>query len=188
MTTPFDPAAAKARLLELVRERAYKDGIDIVLASGKRSDFYINGKKVSLHPEGLYLIGMLLLDKLKQYPEVTTVAGLTLGADPLVSAVACLSHLTGQNLKAVIVRKEAKGHGTGSRLEGDLAAGEKVCIIEDTVTTGGSAKKAIDAVVEVGAEPVVVMAIADREDPDAAPFRAEHKVECLVTLSEIRQS
>ena len=66
VTTAFDPAAAKARLLELVRERAYKDGIDIVLASGKRSDFYINGKKVSLHPEGLYLIGMLLLEKLER--------------------------------------------------------------------------------------------------------------------------
>ena len=186
MTTPFDPAAGKARLLELIRERAYKDGIDIVLASGKRSDFYINGKKVSLHPEGLWLIGMLLLEKLKQYPEITAVGGLTLGADPLASAVAALSHQTGQNLKAFLVRKEAKGHGTGSRIEGDLEAGEKVCIIEDTVTTGGSAKRAIEAALEVGAEVRVVMAIADREDPDAAPFRAEWKVEALVTLSEIR--
>ena len=186
VTTPFDPAAAKARLLELVRERAYKDGIDIVLASGKRSDFYINGKKVSLHPEGLYLIGMLLLDKLEKFPEITAVGGLTLGADPLASAVACLSHVTGRDLKAFLVRKEAKGHGTGSRIEGDLEPGEKVCVLEDTVTTGGSALKAIDAVVEAGADPVVVMAIADREDPDAAGFRADHKVECLVTLSEIR--
>ncbi|MFK7738991.1 MAG: orotate phosphoribosyltransferase [Planctomycetota bacterium] len=188
MSTPFDPTAAKQRLLELVRERAYKDGIDIVLASGKRSDFYINGKKVSLHPEGLWLIGQLLLEKLKAYPEITAVGGLTLGADPLASAVACLSHQTGQNLNAFLVRKEAKGHGTGSRIEGDLKPGEKVAVIEDTVTTGGSAKKAIDAVLEVGAVPVVVMAIADREDPDAAPFRSEHKVECLVTLSEIREA
>jgi orotate phosphoribosyltransferase len=188
VTTPFDPTSGKSRLLELIRERAYKDGIDIVLASGKRSDFYINGKKVSLHPEGLWLIGKLLLEKLKQYPEVTAVGGLTLGADPLASAVACMSHETGQDLSAFLVRKEAKGHGTGSRIEGDLEPGQKVCIIEDTVTTGGSAKKAIDAVVAAGAVPVVVMAIADREDPDAAPFRAEHKVECLVTLSEIRAS
>ena len=182
----FDPAAAKTRLLELVRERAYKDGLDIVLASGKRSDFYINGKKVSLHPEGLWLIAKLLLEKLKEHPEITAIGGLTLGADPLASAVAALSFETGQNLKAFLVRKEAKGHGTGSRIEGDLEAGEKVCIIEDTVTTGGSAKKAIDAVVEVGAVPVVVMAIADREDPDADAFRKEWKVESLVTLSEIR--
>lgn len=186
MNAPFDPVAAKRRLLELVRERAYKDGIDIVLASGKRSDFYINGKKVSLHPEGLWLIGKLLLEKLRQHPEITAVGGLTLGADPIASAAAALSFETGQNLKAFLVRKEPKDHGTGSRIEGDLEPGEKVCIIEDTVTTGGSAKRAIDAVIEAGAVPAVVMTIADREDPDAAAFRAEWKVESLVTLSEIR--
>lgn len=184
--TKFDPAVAKQRLLTLVRERAYKDGIDIVLASGKRSDFYINGKKVSLHPEGLWLIGRLLLDRLKRYPEVTAVGGLTLGADPIASAVAALSHETGQNLKAFLVRKEPKGHGTGSRIEGDLLPGEKVAIVEDTVTTGGSASKAIAAVQEVGAVPVVVLTIADREDPDAAAFRRQWQVEPLLTLSEIR--
>jgi orotate phosphoribosyltransferase len=188
VTTTFDPVKAKTRLLELVRERAYKDGIDILLASGKRSDFYINGKKVSLHPEGLWLIAKLLLEKLKAYPEVTAIGGLTLGADPLASAVAALSWESGQNLSAFLVRKEAQGHGLGARIEGDIEAGQKVCVIEDTVTTGGSARKAINAVLEVGAVPVVVMAIADREDPDAAPFRAEYKVECLVTLSEIRAS
>ena len=186
MTTPFDPKAGKNRLLQLVRERAYKDGIDIVLASGKRSTFYINGKKVSLHPEGLWLIAKLLLEKLKKHPEITAVGGLTIGADPLASAVAALSFETGQNLKAFLVRKEAKGHGTGSLIEGDLDKGEKVAILEDTVTTGGSAKKAIDAVLAAGAVPVVVMAIADREDPDADAFRKEWKTDCLLTLSEIR--
>jgi len=126
VTTSFDPAAAKTRLLELIRERAYKDGIDIVLASGKHSDFYINGKQVSLHPEGLWLIAKLLLEKLKAYPEITAVGGLTLGADPLASAVAALSYESGQHLSAFLVRKEAKGHGTGSRIEGDLAVGQKV--------------------------------------------------------------
>ena len=86
-----------------------------------------------------------------------------------------------------LVRKEAKGHGTGSRIEGDLEPGEHVAILEDTVTTGGSARKAIDAVVEAGAVPVVVMAIADREDPDADAFRKEWPVECLLTLSEIKK-
>ncbi|MBK8099143.1 MAG: orotate phosphoribosyltransferase [Planctomycetes bacterium] len=186
MTPKFEPKAAKARLLQLVRERAYKDGIDIVLASGKRSDFYINGKKVTLHPEGLWLIARLILEQLRKYPEITAVGGLTIGADPIASAIAALSHETGQNLKAFLVRKEAKGHGTGSRIEGDLERGEKVAIVEDTVTTGGSARKAIEAVVEVGAVPVVVVAIADREDPDAASFRQEYRVEPLLTLSEIR--
>ena len=187
MTTTFDPTKGKARLLQLVRERAYKDGIDIVLASGKRSTFYINGKKVSLHPEGLWLIAKLLLEKLKRYPKVTAVGGLTIGADPLASAVAALSFETGQNLKAFLVRKEAKGHGTGSLIEGDLDQGEHVAILEDTVTTGGSAKKAIDAVLAAGAKPVVVMAIADREDPDADAFRTEWPVDCLLTLSEIKK-
>lgn len=186
MSQSFEPRAAKQRLLELVRERAYRDGLDIVLASGKRSDFYINGKKVSLHPEGLWLIARLILHQLESMPEITAVGGLTLGADPIASAVAALSHETGQNLDAFLVRKEAKGHGTGSRIEGDLEEGQKVAIIEDTVTTGGSAKKAIDAVLEVGAEPVVVFAIADREDPEAAPFRSEWDLRPLLGLSEIR--
>jgi len=186
VTKHFDPASAKQRLLQLVREKAYRDGIDITLASGKKSNFYINGKKVSLHPEGLWLIARLMLDALKRHPEVTAIGGLTIGADPIASAIAALSYETGQNLPAFLVRKEPKGHGTGSRIEGDLAAGTKVAIIEDTVTTGGSARKAIEAVREVGAIPVVVLTIADREDPDADAFRKEFEVVPLVTLSEIR--
>jgi orotate phosphoribosyltransferase len=186
VTRSFEPKSAKARLLDLVRERAYRDGVDITLASGKKSNFYIDGKKVSLHPEGLWLTAMLMLDRLKAFPGITAVGGLTLGADPIASAVAALSWTTRQDLRAFLVRKEAKGHGTGSRIEGELARGEQVAIVEDTVTTGGSARKAIEAVVEVGAKPVVVLAIADREDPDAAAFRREFRIEPLLTLSEIR--
>jgi orotate phosphoribosyltransferase len=186
VTRPFDPRAAKERLLTLVRERAYRDGLDIVLASGKRSDFYVNGKKVTLHPEGLWLLARLMLLEIATIPGVTAVGGLTLGADPIAAAVAALSHETGQDLKAFLVRKEAKGHGTGSRIEGDLTFGERVVIVEDTITTGGSARKAIDAVREVGAVPVAVLAMADREDPDADPFRAEHDVRCVLRLAEIR--
>lgn len=183
----FDLKAARARLLGMTRELAYKDGLDIVLASGKRSTFYIQGKKITLHPEGLYLLSRILLADLAQkHPEVTAIGGLTMGADPIAAAMAALSHETGQNLKAFLVRKEAKGHGVGSRIEGELEAGEKVAIIEDTVTTGGSARKAIDAVVEVGCEPVVVYALADRDDPDAAGFRAEFNVRPVFTLADIK--
>jgi orotate phosphoribosyltransferase len=84
------------------------------------------------------------------------------------------------------VRKEPKGHGTGSRIEGTLAKGQKVAILEDTVTTGGSARKAIDAVRDAGAEVVVVLALADREDSDASAFRAEFDVRSLITLSDLR--
>lgn len=184
--TPFEPDAARSRLLELVRELAYRDGLDLVLSSGKRSTFYINGKKVTLHPEGLNLIARLMLLELEQWPDVTAVGGLTLGADPIAAAVSALSWDTGQNLHAFLVRKEAKGHGAGGRIEGDLAAGQKVAIIEDTITTGASARRAIDAVREVDAVPAVVLALADREDEDANEFRAEFDVRPLLALADIR--
>src|SRR5690606_10388158 len=102
------------------------------------------------------------------------------------SACCALSFETGRSLRAFLVRKEPKGHGLGARIEGELAAGQQVAIVEDTITTGGSARKAIDAVRELGAEPVVVLALADREDPDAAGFRAEFDVRPLFSLAEIR--
>ena len=139
-----------------------------------------------MHPEGLNLLARLMLKQLEGYPGITAIGGLTLGADPIAAAVSAFSFETGQNLKAFLVRKELKGHGTGSMIEGELSEGEKVAIIEDTITTGGSAKKAIDAVTAVGAEPVVVLALADREDADADAFRAEFDVRPVLTLSEIR--
>lgn len=184
--TSFDPRAAKRRLLELVRELAFRDGLDLVLSSGKRSSFYINGKKVTLHPEGLNLIARLMRRELEQWPDVTAIGGLTLGADPIAAAVSALSWETGQKLHAFLVRKEQKAHGAGGRIEGDLAAGQKVAIIEDTITTGASARRAIDAVRDVDAVPVVVLALADREDEDALAFRAEFEVRPLLTLAEIR--
>ncbi|MFO1054069.1 MAG: orotate phosphoribosyltransferase [Planctomycetota bacterium] len=184
--TTFDPTRARARLLELVRERAFRDGLDITLASGKRSTFYINGKKITLDAEGLYLFARLLLIELRRYPDITAIGGLTMGADPIAAAVCALSFAEGRPISAFLVRKEAKGHGTGSRIEGELTRGQKVAIVEDTITTGGSARKAIDAVREVGAVPVVVMALADREDEDGAAFRAEFEVRPLFSLSEIR--
>ncbi|MCC6784228.1 MAG: orotate phosphoribosyltransferase [Planctomycetes bacterium] len=186
MTANFDPVRARARLLALVRERAYRDGIDITLASGKRSNFYINGKTITLEPEGLWLFAKLVLRELRQYPQITAIGGLTMGADPIAAAVCALSYEEGRPLRAFLVRKESKGHGTGSRIEGQLARGEQVAILEDTITTGGSARKAIDAVRELGAVPVVVMALADREDEDGAAFRAEFVVRPLFTLAEIR--
>lgn len=184
--TTFDPTVARRRLLELVRERAYRDGLDIVLSSGKASTFYINGKKISLHPEGLNLIARLMLEDLREWPDVTAIGGLTLGADPIAAAVSAFSWETGQNLDAFLVRKEAKGHGAGGRIEGDLHEGQKVAIIEDTITTGASALRAIEAVRDVGADPVVVLALADRDDEDAAGFRAEFAVRTLLPMSEIR--
>ncbi|MBK8980446.1 MAG: orotate phosphoribosyltransferase [Planctomycetes bacterium] len=186
MNPTADSAARRARLLALVRERAYRDGLDVQLASGKRSDFYIDGKRITLHAEGLNLMAHLILDELRAFPDVTAIGGLTMGADPIASAACALSWERGNPLGAFLVRKEPKGHGLGARIEGELAPGQRVAIVEDTITTGGSARKAIDAVREVGAVPVVVLALADREDPDAAAFRAEFDVRPLLSLSEIR--
>ncbi len=176
----------RTRLLELVRERAWRDDVDVVLASGKRSNFYVQGKRITLHPEGLFLFAQLLLRELEAFPEVDAIGGLTMGADPIAAAVCALSFGTSRPIDAFLVRKEAKGHGVGSRIEGDLREGQKVAIVEDTITTGGSALKAIDAVKEVGAVPVVVFALVDREDEDAAPFRAEHDVRSLFGVSDLR--
>lgn len=181
-----ETAARRARLTELIRERAYRDGIDITLASGKRSDFYVNGKAVTLHPEGLNLVAKLILDELEAFPEVTAIGGLTLGADPIAAAVCALSHDHGRPLDAFLVRKEAKGHGLGDRIAGEVRDGQHVAIVEDTITTGGSARKAIEAVRAVGAVPAVVLALVDREDADGAAFREEFPIRTLVTLEEIR--
>lgn len=181
----FEPASARRRLLQLVRERAFRTGVDIVLASGKRSTFYVNGKEITLHPEGLWLLGRLMLHELEALPQVTAVGGLTIGADPMAAAICALSHETGRDLSAFLVRKEPKGHGTGSRIEGSLAAGQKVAILEDTLTTGGSARKAIDAVRDVGAEVVTVLTLVDRQDSDADAFRAEFDVRSLIRLDEL---
>lgn len=186
VNTTFDRSSARARLLELVRERAFRDNVDVTLASGKKSTFYIQGKKITLEPEGLYLLAQLLLAALEEFPEVTAIGGLTMGADPIAAAMSVLSHGTERPLPCFLVRKEPKGHGIGSQIEGELVAGQKVAIIEDTITTGGSARKAIDAVRAVGAEPVVVLALADREDEDGAGFRAEFTTRSLFTTTEIR--
>ena len=141
---------------------------------------------MTLDPEGIYLVGRLMLTELEAFPEITAIGGLTLGADPMAAAVSALSHTTGQNLRAFLVRKEPKAHGTGSLIEGDLEPGEKVAVLEDTITTGASARKAIDAVVAAGAVPVVVLALADREDREADGFRAEFDVRPLLQLADIR--
>lgn len=186
MNTSWDPTAARARLLELTRQRAWRDGIDIVLASGKRSTFYVDARRVTLDPEGLYLTAMLMLAELEAWPQVRAVGGLTLGADPIASAISALSFTTGRNLRAFLVRKERKTHGTGSLVEGELNPGEQVAIVEDTITTGGSARRAIEAARGEGAQPAVVLALVDRGDEDADPFRAEFTVRSLIGIDELR--
>lgn len=180
------PAEARKRLLELVREQAFREGLDIELSSGKRSDFYVDGKKITLMPEGLFLLAFLLLHELEAFPEVSAIGGMTLGADPICAGISLLSHLIERPLPAFIVRKDAKGHGTEARIEGDLVPGQAVAIVEDTITTGGNSLRAIEAVRHLGANPIVVFALVDRMDPDGDDFRRMNVVRALYTVHDLR--
>jgi len=158
--------ADRARLLALLIERSYAKK-KIILSSGKESDFYIDCKKTVLLAEGHWLTGRLLLNAISQHgSKPTGVGGLTMGADPLASAVSLVSHLAGQPLNAFLIRKEPKGHGTGQWIEGlgGLLPGAKVAIVEDVVTTGASTIKAIERARLEGLHPVAAFTVVDRAE------------------------
>ncbi|WP_255022497.1 orotate phosphoribosyltransferase [Cyanobium sp. T1G-Tous] len=149
-------------LLPLLATQAYRHG-NFTLASGRSSHHYVNCKPVSLSGTGLALLGALMLDQVET--EARAVAGLTLGADPLVSAVAMRAALDGRELNALIVRKEAKGHGTGAWLEGPLPEpASTITVLEDVVTTGGSSLKAVQQLREAGYTVNRVVTIVDRQE------------------------
>ena len=150
----------RARMLHLLSTVALSRG-HFILSSGKESTFYLDGRLVTLSPEGAYLTGRLFYTHLKRM-DVQAVGGLTMGADPIATAVAMVSHLDGHPIPAFLVRKEVKGHGKQKQVEGPLPDGARVAIVEDTVTTGESALKAIEAVEALGCTVVVVMALVDR--------------------------
>jgi orotate phosphoribosyltransferase len=159
---PSTSAAMRQTLLPLLAGKAYRHG-QFTLASGRSSDHYVNCKPVSLSGMGLALLGSLLLEQVET--DASAVAGLTLGADPLVSAVALQAALAGRELDALIVRKEAKGHGTGAWLEGPLPAdGSVITVLEDVVTTGGSSLKAVTQLRAAGYRVNRVVTIVDRQE------------------------
>jgi orotate phosphoribosyltransferase len=159
-------AALKEELKKLLKETgAVKTG-EFILSSGKKSNFYVDCRKVTLHPQGAKLIGKIILDKIKGI-KVDAIGGLTLGADPITSAVVTLSDIPG-----FIVRKKAKEHGTQQRIEGLIETGWNVVIVEDVATTGASALQAIEAAETVGAKVVKVIAVVDREEGAADALKA----------------
>ena len=158
------------RLLQLALEKGALTYGDYTLTSGKKSSYYFDGRLLSLDPEGAHLIAQALLPMLRD-AEVEAIGGPTLGADPIVAAVALLSHLEGQPVPAFIVRKEAKSHGTGRSVEGHLPPGGRVAIVDDTCTTGGSLLHAISAAEESGCRVVKVVAVLDRCEGGAEELR-----------------
>ena len=181
---PQTSADQRALLLQLLAERAYRHG-QFTLASGRTSDHYVNCKPVSLSGQGLALLSAQMLGLVEA--EAVAVAGLTLGADPLVSGVAQAAALSGRSLDALIVRKEAKGHGTGAWLEGPLPeAGSRITVLEDVVTTGGSSLKAVNQLREAGYLVERVVTIVDRQEGGLAAMTAAGlELRSLFLLEEV---
>ncbi|MEM1025703.1 MAG: orotate phosphoribosyltransferase [Myxococcota bacterium] len=158
--------AAKDRLLALLTERAFAVK-KVTLASGRESNFYVDCKQVTLHPEGALLTGLVLEGMVAELEApIAAVGGLTLGADPIATAVSLVSQLRGRPRPAFIVRKEAKGHGTRRHLEGveGLPAGCELVVLEDVVTTGASALEAVRRCREAGFVVRQVLGLVDREE------------------------
>ncbi|BFR49723.1 orotate phosphoribosyltransferase [Nitratidesulfovibrio sp. HK-II] len=154
----------RIRLARLLVEKSYREG-DFTLTSGRKSDYYFDCKQTALNAEGSWLIGSLFNDLLRDVP-VVGVGGMTLGADPLISATTVISHERGRPLAGFIVRKQPKGHGTDQYVEGlaNFAPGDPVAMLEDVVTTGGSLLKACERVQAAGLRIVAVCTVLDREE------------------------
>ncbi len=173
-------------LIALLAERSAKRG-QFTLASGKQSTFYIDARLTTMSPEGLSIVGPFALSVLRETGwRVDAVGGLTLGADPISYAISYASAQSDHPLRAFTVRKEAKAHGTGKLLEGPFRRGDRVAVIEDVITTGGSALRAIDAVRAADGVVAGVLALVDREEGGRQTIEeAGVPVVALVTASQI---
>jgi orotate phosphoribosyltransferase len=161
----MDQSIARERLGKIILERSFKysDNPPFTLASGRQSNFYFNCKPTTLDPEGMNLIGEVVFDMLRDAP-VTAAGGLTLGADPIANALAVISFQKGKPIKSFIVRKDVKDHGTKSAVEGNVVPGERVVIIDDVITTGGSTITAIEQAQRAGLVVDRVITLIDREE------------------------
>jgi orotate phosphoribosyltransferase len=166
-----DLPTLRQHLLDLFCEVAYKEG-DFTLSSGQKSTYYINSKQVTLHPWGGAGVGRILLSLLPT--DNSAVAGLTLGADPMVTATSVVAAYEGRSITPLIVRKEAKGHGTQAYIEGPtLAPNTNVVVLEDVVTTGQSALKAVERLRLADYEVTQIIALVDRHQGGAALYEKE---------------
>ena len=176
----------RARLIALLRERSVATG-DFVLASGRRSHWYIDCRRTTMHAEGLALIGALGLAAIRDAGWTpAAVGGLTLGADPVAYAIARASHDAPPAVHGFTVRKQAKAHGAARRVEGCFEPGMPVVVVEDVITTGGSALAAAAAVRDAGGQIVGVFAVVDREEGGREAIAAAgHAVQSLLRGSEL---
>ena len=170
----MDILSLKKRLAQLLLQLSYREG-NFVLASGKQSNYYFDCRVTALHAEGSWLIGQLFNHHLANH-DICGVAGMTMGADPLVSATTALSHTLNRPLNGLLVRKQAKDHGTGQFVEGlaNFKAGDRIAVLEDVVTTAGSVLKACERLQQAGLVIDSVCAILDREEGGAERLAAQN--------------
>jgi orotate phosphoribosyltransferase len=175
----------KRTLIELVRDRALKFG-DFTLASGKKATYYLDGKQVTLDSYGAKLVADGILDLLADnLPMPDAVGGMSMGADPITAAVITMAGVRGHQMSGFLVRKEAKGHGTNRFVEGPVKPGQRVVIVEDVVTTGGSSLEAIARAEEFGLVVAGVVAIIDRLEGGQAAFAARgYPLSSLLTIRD----
>lgn len=179
----------KDRLIELIIEKAFKYSEEPVfkLVSGRMSNYYFNCKAVTLYPEGMYLIGNLIFDLIKDL-DIKGIGGLTLGADPVAFAVAYTSYLKKKPVEAFVVRKTAKSHGTMQLIEGNIKSGDRVVIVDDVITTGKSTIEAITRAKEAGLEIVKVIALIDRQEGGReAVEELGYKIDSIITRDEVME-
>ncbi len=175
-------------LLNIVRELSYEKR-DVTLASGKKSDFYIDVKQTALNAKGGFLIGQLLSELIaSEFPTAVACGGITMGADPLSSSASVVSASKGRTLHAFYIRKEPKAHGTGRWIEGtkNLKQGADVVILEDVVTTGGSTLKSCERAVEHGLNILGIISVVDRQEGGCEAIQAAgYKFLSLFTKTDI---
>ncbi len=175
-------------LKQIVRQVSYEVR-EVTLASGKKSSFYFDAKQTTLHPRGAVLVGRVFFAELSHFPgPIHGVGGLTMGADAIASATSITSSLAGTPIPAFIIRKEPKGHGTGQWLEGrkNLVPGARVVIIEDVLTTGGSALQAVERARAEGLQVLGIISLVDREEGGREAIEAQGlPLRAIFTKSEV---
>jgi orotate phosphoribosyltransferase len=178
----------RRQLIKLLARRSARRGT-FTLASGRQSSLYIDARLTTMSPEGLALIGPLGVSALRDAQwQVDAVGGLTLGADPIAYAISYASARTAAPIRAFTVRKEAKAHGTGKLIEGPFRSGDSVAVVEDVITTGSSAAKAVDAIRQAGGDVVGVLALVDRDEGGREALESKGlRVISLVTAADILQ-
>jgi orotate phosphoribosyltransferase len=185
---PVDEPAGDsvAGLVALLQQRSIELG-SFTLSSGRQSSYYIDARRTTMSAEGMRLVGLLGLRAIRQARwDARAVGGLTLGADPVAHGIALASLMHPPQLDSFTVRKEAKHHGTGRRIEGCFETGWQVVVAEDVITTGASTLRALEAVSDAGGRVVGVLAVIDREEGGKAAIEAAgYPVETIVTLTDL---